>query len=182
MNFKEELLQNFTSIESKWIDTVMSTYSKDGARFFKKEKDQFANPLGFNVEKGLSKTLRLLVDDQMEELPTEMEQLVKIRAVQTFGPSEALAFVFSLKKIVIEVCGLKSIAECAKDWSSFEGRVDDFAMRIFDLYMKDRERLCEIKIKEYRTGNQGMAGARCPSSMMRKNKEEKIELKAIQDS
>ena len=182
MNFHEELLQNLLSIESKWIDSVLSTYSSDGARFFKKEKDQFANPLGYNVEKGLSKTLRLLVDDALEELPTEMEQLIKLRAVQTFSPSDAISFVFSLKKIVIEVCGLKCIAKCAKDWSSFEGRVDAFSLKIFDLYMKDRERLSQVKIDEYRRGNHLMARTRCPSNMMDKDKEEKIELKAIQDS
>ena len=182
MNFKKELLQNLITIEGKWVDYVLATYSKDGARFFKKEKDQFANPLGYNVEKGLAKTLRLLVDDQLVEMPSEMEQFIRLRAVQTFSPSEAVSFVFGLKKIVIEVCGLKCIAECATDWSVFEGRVDDLAMRVFDLYMKDRERLSQIKINEYRTGNHVMAGAPCPSVMMRKNKEEKIELKAIQDS
>ena len=182
MNFKDELLQNLITIEQKWIDSVLATYSSDGARFFKKEKDQFANPLGYNVEKGLGKTLRLLVDDQLTELPTEMEQFVKLRAVQTFGASEAVAFVFSLKKIVIEVCGVKCIAACAKDWSIFDGRIDDLAMRVFDLYVEDRERLSQIKINEYRRGNHIMAGTRCPSTLMKKNKEEKIELKAIQDS
>lgn len=182
MNFKEELLQNLVSIESKWIDSVMSSYSTDGARFFKKEKDQFANPLGHNVSKGLAKTLRLLVDGQLEELPTEMDQLVKLRAVQTFTPSEAVGFVFSLKKIVVEVCGLQSIAACAKDWSAFEGRIDDLALRVFDLYMQDRERLSQIRINEYRSGNHIMAGGRCPSSVVRKNKEARKELTAIQDS
>jgi hypothetical protein len=179
MNFKQQLEQNLLSIEQKWIDSVLSTYSSDGAKFFKKEKDQFANPLGFNVRKGLEKTLRLLINDQMDELPSEMEQLIKLRAVQTFGPSEAVAFVFSLKKIVIEVCGLQCVAQCANDWNSFEGRVDDLAMRIFDLYQKNRELISQIRVNEYRSGNHIMAGARCPSAMMRQNKEEKIELKAI---
>nr|MBF0222385.1 RsbRD N-terminal domain-containing protein [Desulfobulbaceae bacterium] len=182
MNFKEQLKQNLLAIEQKWIDSVLATYSSDGARFFKKEKDQFANPLGFNVRKGLEKTLGLLVNDQLDELPTEMEQLVKLRAVQTFGPSEAVGFVFFLKKIVIEECGLQCIAECATEWSAFEGRVDDLAMRIFDLYMKDRELISQIRVNEYRSGNHIMAGARCPSAMTRKSKEEKIELKVIQDS
>jgi len=182
MNFKEQLEQNLLTIERKWIDSVLSTYSEDGAKFFNSEKDQFANPLGYNVKKGLEKTLRLLVNDQLDELPAEMEQLVKLRAVQTFGPSEAVSFVFPLKKIVIEVCGLQCIAECANDWSSFEGRVDGLAMRLFDLFVKDRELLYQVKLNEYRSGNRVMAGARCPSAMMKKNKEEKIELKAISDS
>ena len=182
MNFKEQLEQNLLTIEKKWIDNVLSTYSVDGARFFGKEKDRFANPVGFNVRKGLEKVLRHLVNGQVDELPSELQQLVKLRAVQTFGPSEAVAFVFSLKKIVIEVCGLQCVADCAKEWNSFEGRVDELAMRIFDLFVEDRELLYQVKLNEYRSGNQIMARVRCPSAMMRNSKEEKIELKAVSDS
>lgn len=182
MNFREQLEQNLPAIEQRWIDAVLSTYASDGAKFFKREKDQFANPLGFNVRQGLVKTLLLLVKNELNALPTEMEQLVKLRAVQTFSPSEAVAFVFSLKKIVIEVCGTQCIAQYASEWSVFDRRVDDLAMRIFDLYMKDRELIYQVKVNEYRSGNHIVAGTRCPSAMMRKSKEEKIELKAIQDS
>jgi len=177
--------ENRNAIVGRWVDAVLSTYAKDGADFFKRQKDRFANPLGYHLREGLEKVFDRLyrggggVD---VEIPPELGQFVKLRAVQTFTPSEAVAFVYELKKIIVDTCGAKALLEAADEWLALEKRVDALALRVFDLYMENRERLFQIKINEFKTGNHVMSAAQCPSLMMRKNKEEKIELKVIGES
>ena len=105
MSFQEIITENKIEIVKEWIELVMSTYSPDGVRFFKKEKDRFANPLGYNATQGLEKVFEMLCQSQTENLPKELKQFVKLRAVQTFLPSDAMSFVFELKNIIFRVCG-----------------------------------------------------------------------------
>ncbi len=181
MSFTEILIENKIIIEEKWLDSVMTTYPDDSVRFFKKQKDRFANPLGFSARQGLEKIINQLCQDQEVEVSSELAQFIKLRAVQTFTPSQAVSFIYELKKIVLEVCGADTLAAVASGWLEFEQKIDALALRIFDLFMENRELLHQIKIKEYKSGNHLVAGGRCPSAMMRENKEEKIELKVIQD-
>ncbi len=182
MNFAEILAENKLSILNNWIESVLDSYPADGARFFKKQQDRFANPLGYKARKGLEEVFELLISDQViTELPDELQQFIKLRAVQTFTPSEALAFVYKLKGIVVESCGLDNLMGVGSDWLSFNESVDRVALLVFDQYMADRELIYQIKVNEYINGNHVMARGKCPSAMMRKNKEEKFELKVIQD-
>ena len=183
MGLDEILLENKIAISEKWVEAVLSTYSAEGVRFFKKEADRFANPLGYSAKIGLEAVYEAIRTGQdFEELPTELEQFVKLRAVQTFSASDSVSFVFSLKNVVVEVCG-KDLAQRAslKEWFDFEARIDRLALKIFDLYMENRELIYQIKVKEYMSGNHVLAGSRCPSATTRNNKEEKIELKVMQE-
>ena len=175
--------ENRSAIIGRWVDAVLATYAKDGADFFKRQKDRFANPLGHALREGLEKVFDQLYRGEGEiDPPAELLQFVKLRAVQSFSPSEAVAFIGELKKIVVDVCGAKALLEAADEWLAFDARIDALALRVFDLYMENRERLYEIKINEFKTGNHVMSAAQCPSLMMRKKKEEKIELKVIGES
>lgn len=184
MIFKDLLAENKLKIVSQWIDKVMLTYSADGARFFKSQKDRFANPLGYGVEKGLSKLFEEInVGGDISELPSELFQFIKLRAVQDMKPSVALSFVYELKDVVQEVCGASVLNSMPEEWARFGRVVDQVALLVFDTYMSDRELLNQVKIQEIKRGNSVMleGGFRCPSSMMTENKEAKKELQVIKD-
>ena len=180
---EEILKKNREAIINRWIDRVLSTYSIDGAIFFKQQKDRFANPLGYSVKDGLAKIFDMLcAPEKIEELPGELSKLVKLRAVQDFKPSEAVAFLYDLKLIVLEVCGHKKIADQPASWLELGAKIDDLALQIFDLYLVYRERVYQIKVNEYKSGNNIAAAGQCPSgAAMRRNKQEKIELSVIRD-
>jgi hypothetical protein len=184
MSLQELLTENKLKIVSTWIDKVMSTYSPDGARFFKGQKDRFANPLGYSVEKGLESLFNdILAGGEIDGLPGELLQFVKLRAVQDMAPSTALAFLYELKDVVREVCGTEVLSSMAVEWARLDRVVDQVALLGFDVYVKDRELLNQVKIQEMKRGNNVMleGGLRCPSSMMRGNKEAKKELQVIKD-
>lgn len=182
MNFKETLAQKKSAIIQKWIEIVLADYSADGASFFMKEKDRFANPLGFAAKSGLTAVFDQLIGEKPgQEIPSGLRQFVTLRSVQQFSPSAALSFVYQLKSILVAQMGQEVLLSACAEWFALEARIDALALKVFDLYMEDRERLYQVKANEFKKGNHIMAGARCPSNMTGNNQEEKIELKVIRD-
>jgi hypothetical protein len=162
----------------------MATYSADGARFFKGQKDRFANPLGYSVEKGLEKLFEAVrLGEEIEEFPSELFQFIKLRAVQDLEPSKAVAFLYELKDIVREICKVEILISMPKEWARFDRVVDRVALLGFDVYTKDRELLNQVKFQELKRGNNVMleGGIPCASSMMRGNKEANKELRVIKN-
>ena len=132
---------------------ILNTYPPDGAKFLGKEKDRFANPVGYAISQGAESLLNWLSgkDEPNGEISLALDDIIRIRAVQNFSPSEALAFIFLLKKAVREELG----GEIARDkrfeeFLELESKIDELAMSSFDIYMKCREKLYEIRVKEFK--------------------------------
>jgi len=150
MKLKGLLEQNKSSILARWFDAIMETYPIDNTGFFKKQEDRFANPVGHTFSQGIESILEALIEekDLAEGLPF-LDDIIKVRAVQDFTPSKAVNFIFSLKKVVREE--LKK--EIRKDQIdnellSFESKIDDLALFAFNIYVKCREQLNQLKIDE----------------------------------
>jgi hypothetical protein len=78
-----------------------------------------------------------------------LDGIVRIRAVQDFTAGQAMAFLFVLKKVVREALQ-DEIQSCpdGDGLAAVEGRIDEMALLAFDLFMKCRERIYEIKANE----------------------------------
>ena len=182
MDFKEALAEKKEKIVRRWIEGVLASYSADGASFFMKQKDRFANPLGFAAKTGLTAVFDQLVGDQPgQEMPPELSQFIKLRSVQTFAPSAAVGFVYQLKTILVAELGQELLSAAGAEWFGLEAKIDALALKIFDLYMADRELLFQVQAKEYKTKNDVMSRGCCPSGVAGNKQEEKIELKVIRD-
>ena len=183
MNFTEALAEKKTTIVQKWIEAVLASYSADGASFFMKQKDQFANPLGHAVKTGLTAVFDQLTGAQpAQAMPAELNQFIKLRSVQTFAPSAAVGFVYQLKAIMVAELGLATVMAAGQEWFDLGAKIDALALKVFDLYMADRELLWQVKGNEYKRGNDAMNRGVCPSAVMGSNQEEQIVLKVIQNS
>ncbi len=182
MDLNKVLDENRLVIAEKWLDAVLATYHKDGARFFKKQQDQFANPLGYNARTGLEKMVKAIVQGGGQEVPPELKRFIKLRAVQEFTPARALAFIYDLKPIMLEVCAKETGEVDVKQWLKVEGQIDNLALMVFDLYMVTRELLNKVKYEELKSGNAGVVAGGCLSgAAIRKHNAEKMELKVLRD-
>jgi len=171
MRLQKLLIEKKTAILNKWIDRVLGTYPEDGAKFLKRQIDQFANPIGSNAAQTFPQLYNaLLGEGDFADIPAILEHHIQIRAVQQFSPSGALAFIYLLKDIVKEECrkGLKDLG--VEEWQSFEEKVDAMAFIAFDQYMVCRERIFKARIQEYESGNHIVVKGGCPSTAMRRNK------------
>ena len=181
MKLIDLLTENKIKILEKWIDHVLGCYPADTARIFKKQKDRFANPVGYQVSRTLTKLYEaLLGDGDLSEAGNIVEDFVKILAVQEAKPSDAVSFIYMLKYVVREEGGKSGLDNIAlSEWLDYEAKIDAIAYAVFDLYMASRERLYQIRIKEIKSGNHILTDGACPSGVMRRNKANQTELKPL---
>lgn len=174
MHLQEFINENKAIILKKWVSAVISTYPADASRFLTNQKDQFANPLGSSITHGLSDLLEILCAEKsaQENISSDIEQLIKIRAVQEFSPAMAIGFIFDLKAVVLHLYKKEKNCDCLMDeWLAFASRIDVLALTVFDLYMASRERIFKVRMNEIASGSYLVADRMtCPSVMMRREK------------
>ncbi len=166
---KKLLQEKRSDILDSWADKVLSTYAEEGATLLKKITDQFANPVGHKVRKGIEEIYDAILDqgDVADRVYPVMEDLVMVRAVQTFKPSDAISFIFDLKEVVLSECNKERSADFYKELPAFYAKVDAVALLVFDLYMASRERIYQIRIRELKSGSYVLTDSACPSTLLR---------------
>ncbi|MGE5838673.1 MAG: RsbRD N-terminal domain-containing protein, partial [Deltaproteobacteria bacterium] len=85
-----------------------------------------------------------------EKINASLDEVVGIRAVRESTTRRPMIFVFLLKKVLREELyqELKENAAAWEELLALESRVDEMALRGFDLYMNCREKVYEIRAKE----------------------------------
>jgi len=144
------LSQKKASILERWFYLTLETYPAETSRFLKQEKDRFINPVGYTI----SQEIEALYDELLRgmnpaKLSTSLDNIIRIRSVQDFSPSQAIAFVFLLKKAVREELE-SEIREnqLFEELLKFESRIDELALLASDIYVRCREKIYEMRINE----------------------------------
>ncbi|MBD3169509.1 MAG: hypothetical protein GF307_08500 [candidate division Zixibacteria bacterium] len=143
-----------TAILNRWFDLIVNTYPDDTARFLKNRGDKFANPVGYTV----ADNIEILFDEicnemDFERLNTALDNLLRIRSVQNFTPSQAVDVVYLLKKAIhLEVLEKCVNGQMLQQLLEIENRIDATALMAFDVYVKCREKIFEIRLNEARRG------------------------------
>jgi hypothetical protein len=129
---------------------IGETYPPEFARFLARERDRFANPVGYTLSHALETIYDEICGDQdPEKLSTSLDTIIKVRAVQDFTPSQAVIFAFLLKNAVREALVEEmQDGQLAGELHEFESKVDSMALLAFDLYTKRREKIYEIRVRE----------------------------------
>lgn len=166
MDLAEGFRNHREKIVNKWVEYTLSTYLSSG--FFLKENDKFANPVGGNIREALGRLFQLFAKGaDSKEFVSPLEQLISIRAVQEFTPSQAVAPLNAVKHITREVFAAdKERSHLVNELYDFEFAVDLAMLAAFDIYMQYRERLYQVRINEIRTGNHILTDSRCPSQLL----------------
>lgn len=147
----EHLLpQKRAAILERWFQLVLETYPADTSRFLKQGKDRFTNPVGYTI----SREIETLYDELLQEMNSDklaacLDNIIRIRAVQDFSPSQTIALIFLLKKAIREELA-SEITEnrVFEELLKFESRIDKLVLLAFDIYMKCREKVFEIRVNE----------------------------------
>lgn len=149
---KSLLLQRSSSVLDRWFDVIFSTYPPDTQRFLKKQKDRFSNPVGTTLYKEMENLYHCFFEEyDREKVAAILDRIIRIRAVQDFSPSEAVGFLFSLKGIIrSELDDLRGEEDLDSEFSALDSKIDDVVLLAFDIYMKCREKVFEIRVKETR--------------------------------
>jgi len=150
MKLKIFLSDKGPGIIEKWRDMILETYPDDAQRFLRKEKDRFSNPVGQVIGKDIEALYNELIGEgDTDTILSRLENIIRIRAVQDFKPSQAIAFVIKLKNIIRqELSGKSSINGLSSELQEFEDRIDDIALQAFDIYSQCRQKIYEMRVSE----------------------------------
>lgn len=148
MKLAECLAAQRLAIVKKWFDLVAATYPSDTSRFLKSQKDPFSNPVGKATIDGLQAAFDALLNGADVGVQNEaLDPIIRIRAVQAFTPSQATSFILGLKPIIRDALGKNlSGGDAYADLLAFEERIDEMLLVGFDIYLKCRETLFQLKV------------------------------------
>jgi hypothetical protein len=151
MKLEDLLKQKASHIRKRWVELIVETYPADSQRFFREQKDRFANPVGTTLSREVESLYHeLLHGMDPEKVNSSLDEIIRIRAVQDFSPARAMSFVFLLKKVLREELDqeIKQSPAACEELLTLESRLDEMALRGFDLYVKCKEKIYEIRAKE----------------------------------
>jgi len=152
----EDLLQKKKiAIGDRWLKRTLASYRPDSASFYGQQRNRFANPVGQTLAEGAGAIVDALFEGMdPARLCSHLEETIKIRAVQEFTPAEAVSFVFLLKDAIREELATESPGpEVMAELYEIESRIDQLALLAFDVFVKCRERVYRLALREtMRTG------------------------------
>jgi hypothetical protein len=150
MTISAILHEKQNSIIERWQHDALASYANDASKFFAREKNQFANPVGSALRDGTRAIFKNLIDGFDAELVCRnLNEIIKIRAIQDFSPSRAISFVFLLKQAIrVELAGIALDKQLARELDEIDATIDQIAMFAFDIYVKCREHLYELRVNE----------------------------------
>jgi hypothetical protein len=150
MSLEKLLSDKRSTLIKKWRNLLIGSYPVDAQRFFKKEKNRFSNPVGQTIAEDVEILYdELTVGNNTDKISSSLDNIIRIRAVQDFKPSQAVGFVLQLKKLIQNELGADSReSEIQNALEVLEERIDNAALLAFDIYSQCRQKLYEIRVNE----------------------------------
>lgn len=130
----------------EWLGKTFGEYPPQTARFLSHESDPFLNPAG-NL---FSREFATVVDEltgamDHARLSEALESIVRVRAVQELGASQAVGFLLLLKPLV----GSRLPAH-SQEREVLERRIDQALLLAFDLYTQCKAKIYALQAAEGR--------------------------------
>lgn len=160
MSLKDFLKEKESAIVKNWLESTLASYPQDTAVFLRQKKDRFANPVGHALREGTSAIFKNLLEGfKPDDIGPHLRNIIKIKAIQDFSPSQALSFVLVLKKSIRTELGNKAYRpELNTELVSLDDDIDQIALLAFDIYMQCREQFYELRVNEMKRSVSGIMG------------------------
>ncbi|MGD2153634.1 MAG: RsbRD N-terminal domain-containing protein [Gemmatimonadales bacterium] len=150
MTLRQLLHDKRKTIARRWLEAVLATYPGNSAALFARERDPFANPVGHSLRVGTERILDALLDGaDVDELRKHLHEIIRIRAIQEFAPSQALGFVLHLKHLVrAELAEELADPKFSVELAGLDAQIDRAALLAFDSYVECREKVYQLRLDE----------------------------------
>jgi hypothetical protein len=155
MTLQKCLEERRQALKTRWLGKMLDGYPGGTAVFLKQRRNRFSNPVA-HIFASRSEVIvdAVVCGTDLAGSREALEDLIKVRSVQDFSASQAVSPVYALKEVIRDV-----LAEELRDprnleeFFVIESRVDELCCLAFDMYMKCRERIFELRVNEIkRTG------------------------------
>jgi hypothetical protein len=146
MHFTDLLRQEKKAILAKWFKAISHGYPSETCKFLEGQQNPFANPVGHALHHGTEGIYEeLLLEKCSEAIQKHVDEIVRMFAVQDFSPAGAFYFLYHLKDIARELYQNKGQEIPLQELLEFETRIDQVVLLGFDIYMKCREQVWELR-------------------------------------
>ena len=146
---KQHLIDKKKEILADWRNIIFNSYPPDSVQFLKNEHDQFNNPIGSCIMEVTEDIYDGLIENvKIDQLFAALDRIIRIRSVQDYTPSQAIAFMNALKLAIRHKCEDIDRDENFRDFLDFEARIDRLTFLAFDIYMQCREKIYEIRVND----------------------------------
>ncbi len=151
MTLKELLAEKKTIILERWLDRILEDYPPDTQTFFRENKSPYSNPIGFTLRKGMEEIIdQILWPLSVEEARAILEPVMKVRAVENLPPSRRAGFILPLREIVSEIVREEKRKDLSgQEWLNLNSRINQLALLGMNLYSECREKVNQLRIKEW---------------------------------
>ncbi len=146
-SLKGLLAERRSVLVKAWVRLVVDTYPADARRFLNEQQDPFANPVGRTLTEEMEHLLQeIIIGPNLEKVVPILDKIVRVRAVQDFRPSETVGFILGLKGLVREQLREDLRGDrFSEELSALEAMIDELVLVAFDVFMRCREKIFEIK-------------------------------------
>lgn len=149
MKLNEIIDSRKARILKHWVQYLIDTYPPESSKFLNSDKDRFSNPIGSTIVTETGLILEDLVAGKTpDQMGPSLERIVRLRAVQDFAPSEAVGFVFLLRKAIREALSPEEREALGQELIETDERIEAIALKAFDLYLECVRGLYEIRVTE----------------------------------
>jgi hypothetical protein len=138
------------AIVGLWLERALQGYAPDASRFFLQDQDCFRNPVGAALRESLPVLYAALIGEHAcAGIEPKLDTVIRMRAVQNFSASQAVAFIFSLKEIVRREMKAGHVTDPdGSALAELDARIDGMALLAFDLFTQCREQISQITANE----------------------------------
>lgn len=151
MTVREVLGEGRDAVLERWRDLIRAADGRAGTALPTRGSDPFHDPMGAALDKGTAAILEaLLGDGEPEAARPGVDEIVRVRSVQELTPSQALGFVFLLRRALQDVAGETGDAA---DWRPLDARLDTISLQAFEAYVAFREKVFDIRVREAARAN-----------------------------
>ncbi len=138
-------------ILTRWQSVLLGSYPESAARFFQNKGARFTNPVAYALEAGIHEVWNALLEGKTpQELALALDSLLRLRATQELSPSQAVGFILKLKGILQEEMFTVGQPPEAEALFALEEWIDALALLAFDGYVRCREQIFELRVRELR--------------------------------
>jgi hypothetical protein len=141
------------AIVGNWVESILNSYPAEAGNFLKLKKNQFSNPIGHIITTNADKIFDELINGRdFGKIKLLLDEIIKLRAVQSFSPSQAVYFLLYLKNAIRDELKAELVEKTISDeLSNFELLIDQMILLGFDLYMESREKIFKIRVNEIKS-------------------------------
>lgn len=139
----------------KWLEHLYAAYPPESGAFLAREQDPCANPVGQTLRDAAEAVYECLCHPSRAGECPALEHLMRLRAVEGSRPSQAVAFLLALKRLVRAeaVPALRGEAAHA-ELESLDDRIDALTLQAVDLFATYRDKLAALQVQEARRSTQ----------------------------